>query len=423
MPRARAAAHPRARRGRAFARGGGARIRTAVSGSPGGGRLRRQPEPPAGTRTAREAGVAAGARWSPVDLGEVPRVRRTGHQPGRRFRQRQRIAPPLGDHHHPVIGRARTPRWRCVPGGARSAAARRRTPTRAAPRSRAARPVPPTCARSRRPDITRSPAVSGIAESAGRSSRLGAHARGDEMRAERGDHRAVVGAQRRPRARAPDAVPRRARSSASARSREFAATPPPMTSVSMPYVRHASIAFAVSTSQTASWNCAATSATGTGSPARSRASTQRATAVLRPENEKSKRCAARSFGRGEAARERDRRRIAVAGRPVDRRAAGERHAQAAGPPCRTPPRRRRRWSRPSGVDPAGEVVDPQQRRVAAGDQQRDRRLGQRAVLQGVDRDVRGEVVHAVDRLARRRARTPWPRRPRPAARRPAPGRR
>ena len=44
---------------------------------------------------------------------------------------------------------------------------------------------------------------------------------------------------------------------------------------------------AVSTSTTASWHDAATSATGTGSPAASRASTQRATAVFSPEKEKS----------------------------------------------------------------------------------------------------------------------------------------
>ena len=62
----------------------------------------------------------------------------------------------------------------------------------------------------------------------------------------------------------------------------------------MPSVTAASIALRVSTSQTASWNDAATSSTGTGSPARSRASTQRATAVFSPENEKSKRCRSRS---------------------------------------------------------------------------------------------------------------------------------
>ena len=77
------------------------------------------------------------------------------------------------------------------------------------------------------------------------------------------------------------------RSSASARSRELAATPPPSTRWSTPWSRQARTALAVSTSATASWNDAATSATGTGSPARSRASTQRATAVFSPENEKS----------------------------------------------------------------------------------------------------------------------------------------
>ena len=77
------------------------------------------------------------------------------------------------------------------------------------------------------------------------------------------------------------------RSSASARSRELAATPPPITRCSTPWARQASTALRVSTSATASWNEAATSATGTGWPSASRASTHRATAVFRPENEKS----------------------------------------------------------------------------------------------------------------------------------------
>ena len=55
----------------------------------------------------------------------------------------------------------------------------------------------------------------------------------------------------------------------------------------MPCSVQASTALRVSTSTTASWNAAATSATGTGSPSRCRASTQRATAVFSPENEKS----------------------------------------------------------------------------------------------------------------------------------------
>src|SRR5215469_1825291 len=77
------------------------------------------------------------------------------------------------------------------------------------------------------------------------------------------------------------------RSAASARSRELAATPPPITRWSTPLARPAATAFFVSTSATASWNEAATSATGTGSPAVSRASTHLATAVFSPEKEKS----------------------------------------------------------------------------------------------------------------------------------------
>ena len=54
---------------------------------------------------------------------------------------------------------------------------------------------------------------------------------------------------------------------------------------------------------------------------------------------------------------------------------------------------------PSGVDAGGDVLDPQQAGVAAADQHRQARLGQRAVLELVDGDVGGEVVDAVDRLA------------------------
>ena len=52
-------------------------------------------------------------------------------------------------------------------------------------------------------------------------------------------------------------------------------------------LRQARTALRVSTSATASWKEAATSATGTSSPAARRASTQRATAVFSPEKEKS----------------------------------------------------------------------------------------------------------------------------------------
>ncbi len=55
----------------------------------------------------------------------------------------------------------------------------------------------------------------------------------------------------------------------------------------MPDSVAARTALAVSTSATASWNDAATSATGTGSPRACADSTHRATAVFNPENEKS----------------------------------------------------------------------------------------------------------------------------------------
>ena len=58
-----------------------------------------------------------------------------------------------------------------------------------------------------------------------------------------------------------------------------------MTRYSTPLSRAARTALAVSTSTTASWNDAATSATGTVSPAFVRASTHRATAVFNPEKE------------------------------------------------------------------------------------------------------------------------------------------
>src|SRR5215467_8722941 len=77
------------------------------------------------------------------------------------------------------------------------------------------------------------------------------------------------------------------RSAASARSRELAATPPPITRWPTPFARQAATAFFVRTSATASWQEAATSAIGTGSPAASRASTYLATAVFSPEKEKS----------------------------------------------------------------------------------------------------------------------------------------
>jgi hypothetical protein len=91
-----------------------------------------------------------------------------------------------------------------------------------------------------------------------------------------------------PRAGVPATTPAAAqRSSATTRSLELSATPPPTSRCPAPCSRQASTAFRVSTSTTDSWKLAATSATGTGSPAASRCSTHRATAVLVPEKEKS----------------------------------------------------------------------------------------------------------------------------------------
>ena len=166
----------------------------------------------------------------------------------------------------------------------------------------------------------------------------------------------------------------------------------------MPWSAAASSALRTSTSQTASWNDAATSATGTGSPERSRASTQRATAVLRPENEKSKRCRSRS-----------RREVSPRGKSMATLLPDRASRSMCGPPGNGSPSSRATLSNaspaassmvaPSGVDAGGDVLDPQQAGVAAADQHRQARLRQRAVLELVDGDVRGEVVDAVERLA------------------------
>ena len=189
-----------------------------------------------------------------------------------------------------------------------------------------------------------------------------------------------------------------ARSSAIARSRLLAATPPPMRMSSIPRLEAASIALRVSTSHTASWNDAATSATSIVTPSRCWASTQRATAVLSPENEKSKRCRSRSRRLGQPAREVDGDAVAAARGPVDVRTARERQAEQPGDLVERLARGvvDRRAHR---LDADGHVGDLEQAGVAAGDQHRQAGLGQRAVLELVDGDVGGEVVDAVDRLA------------------------
>ena len=193
-----------------------------------------------------------------------------------------------------------------------------------------------------------------------------------------------------------------ARSSASTRSREFAATPPPIRMSSTPSLAAASTALRVSTSHDRLLE--RRGHVGDRAPAhrtRSRASTHRATAVLSPENEKSKRCRSRSRrdvrprGKSIVTDDPDRASRSMCGPPGNGRPSSRATLSNASPAASSivAPERH------DAVVRAGHVADPQQRRVPAADQQRDARLGQRAVLELVDGDVRGEVVHAVERLA------------------------
>jgi hypothetical protein len=205
-----------------------------------------------------------------------------------------------------VFGRATATPTR----SSRSSPRARRRPLSAAP-STASATSPPRRPRCRRTSRTRccgrtssprtddAPAqattvVTGRDESAGRSSADGVRPRrtNSEPNAATIAPLSVHRPGRGTRTRTPYFA---ARSSARARSREFAATPPPMTRSSTPLATHASTALRLNTSHTASWNDAATSRTGTGSPDSSRASTHRATAVFSPLNEKSKRYRSASF--------------------------------------------------------------------------------------------------------------------------------
>ena len=89
--------------------------------------------------------------------------------------------------------------------------------------------------------------------------------------------------------------------------------------------------------------------------------------------------------------------VAVAGGPVDVGSARERQAEQPGHLVERLTRRvvDRRAER---VDVAGDVGDAQQAGVTTAHQQREARLGQRAVLELVDGDVGGQVVDAVQRL-------------------------
>ena len=139
-----------------------------------------------------------------------------------------------------------------------------------------------------------------------------------------------------------------------------------------------------------------------GSPRPARCSTQRATAVFRPEKQKSYRWRGRSLGcvspRGK--------RIAVGSPPIAARSISGRPgtaARAGGRPCRTPRRPRRRWSRRAARRRR------RGRARAAARCARRRRAGRwsavsSGVASGVEQvgaDVADEVVHGVERLAER----------------------
>ena len=156
---------------------------------------------------------------------------------------------------------------------------------------------------------------------------------------------------------------------------------------------------AVSTSATASANEAATSGSGISSPASCRASTQRATAVLSPENEKSAACAAWSLAAVSPRGKRIAVGVALAREPVDVRAAGVGQAEQPADLVERLPRRV--VERRAELGDVHGVVDEQQRRVAAGDDERHDALRERAVDQLVDDRVPDHVVDAVQRLVER----------------------
>ena len=123
----------------------------------------------------------------------------------------------------------------------------------------------------------------------------------------------------------------------------------------------------------------------------------------------------------ERAREPDGARVALARGPVDRGTAGVRQPEQPGHLVEGLAR--------GVVEGVGEVHDRrahqvahrEQAGVAAAHDERDAAVGQRAVHEGVGRGVAGQVVHAVERDVRARARRPWRRRRRRAARSPGPG--
>ena len=129
------------------------------------------------------------------------------------------------------------------------------------------------------------------------------------LRAERRDHRAVVRAQLRAAAPAAGSRPARSAPAASARSRELAATPPPIIRWSTPSSLQARTALRVSTSTTASWKDAGDVA--------HRHLLARAPLRLDPAGHRGLQAGEGEVVRrvartGQTARERDRRRVALA---------------------------------------------------------------------------------------------------------------
>ena len=169
--------------------------------------------------------------------------------------------------------------------------------------------------------------------------------------------------------------------------------------------RHAEVGAGVErlvsrTSATASRKLAATSATGTSSPASCVFSTHRATAVLSPEKREVVAVRRPVLRQGEPAGEADRLRVAVGGDAVDLRPAGVGQAEQAGDLVEGLARRVVDGLAEQ-LDVGDEVAHVQQRGVPARDEQGDgRQLEVAAVVaQHVGADVPDEVVDGVEGLA------------------------
>jgi len=100
---------------------------------------------------------------------------------------------------------------------------------------------------------------------------------------------------------------------------------------------------------------------------------------------------------GQPAREVDVRRAAALSRPVDVRPARKRQPEDTGDLVESLARGvvDRRAERTHRSSDAGDVLDQQQGRMPTGDEQSDTDIGQRAMFELVDGNMRGEMVDAV----------------------------